>query len=141
MQGQKTEEVQDEGVRIIFDWNALIQFLFSSAEETKKIGHAWILFFDICLNVDRVGMYSATYKSLARRYQMAPITIKKWRQHLCQTSVIESFTRGHWIMFRLKGTYSSFLKPVNSKEKIGTNELLLQAVLKVMNDKENQKIC
>jgi len=127
---------QDDNLRMSFDWRAFMQFLFDSPGVAEKIGRAWLLFFDICSNLDRIGMYAATYQSLARRYQVAPVTVKKWRQYLCQHSIIESFTRGHWIVFRLTGPYLSFLRPANTKEIPGTNELLLRAVLNAIKGEE-----
>lgn len=121
--------------KVAFDWAKFVSFIMSSPKELKRIGPAWILLLDICLNSDQSGIYSTTYLAVSRRYQVAPITVKKWRKHLCDGSVIESFSRGYSVAFRLLEPFSSFLKYA-PQQKSETNKLLLETVLRALGDQE-----
>lgn len=118
---------------VLFDWYQFMEFLMSDPKEVQKIGPAWPLLFDIYMNADHAGVYPATYQSLAKRYGVAPITVKKWRKQLCEQSVIESYSRGHSVVLRLRGSYLSFLKPASKKEGRDAKDILLQSVIKALN--------
>lgn len=136
----KTETEIKKTAEITFDWNAFMRFFFETQGEREKIGPAWFLFFDICSNANKSAMYSGTYQTLGKRYNAAPITVKKWRRYLSSNSVIESFTRGHLIVFRLNEPYLSFLRPAPTKEESGPKDFLIQAILKAIKDESLMKV-
>ncbi len=107
-------KAQQEGAKrdTLFDCNEFMKFLLESNVEREKIGPAWFLFFDIARNADRAGIYADTYAKLAKKYGVAVITVKTWRQHLRKHSIIESYSKGHSVAFRLLEPYLSFLRPV-----------------------------
>jgi len=130
-------EVEIPKQNIVFDWKAFIGFLLDTAGERDKLGPAWFLFFDIAQNSDRVGIYANTYSKLEKRYGVAKVTVKTWRRHLHQQGVIESYSRGHSVVFRLLEPYMSFLKQVKSEKSgqvegmedlLALKKLLLKAV-------------
>lgn len=102
--------------RAILDWNALIGFVLETRGEREKIGPAWLLFCDIAQHLDEEGFYTTTYSKLAKKYGVAVITVKKWREHLHQHSVLESYRNGRLIAFRLLDPYRKFLKRANPVE-------------------------
>lgn len=97
---------------IFFDWSAFITFLLETPGEREKIGPAWFLFTDIAHHADRAGIYADTYSRLSQKYSVAKVTVKTWRQYLRQHGVIESYSRGHSVAFRLLDPYLSYLKPI-----------------------------
>lgn len=117
---------------VSFDWPAFMDCLIQTPGTRERVGPAWLLLFDIYWKSDRAGMYSSTYTTLAKRYGVAPITVKKWRRHLCNQSVIESYSRGHSVAFRLREPFLSFLKPTSYQEKHELGDVLLQTVLNTM---------
>lgn len=125
-----------ELTQLRFNWEAFMAFVMEDSSRIKKIGYAWPLFFDINFNADNFGMYSATYAKLGKRYGVAMITVKKWREHLCKESVIESFSRGHSVAFRLRHPYLDFLKQDSKRqEKEKTNQvILLEKMIKALKD-------
>ncbi len=103
------------------DWDGLVHFLINNPDIREKVGPAWCLLFDIYLNADEAGIYSTTYSHLAKRYGVAVPTVKTWRKQLFQNSVIESYSRGHSVAFRLLEPFRSFLKQPetgNSNERL-----------------------
>lgn len=125
-------EAKNGTPNIIFDWGAFMRFVMDTPGERRKIGPAWQLFFDICLNVDRTGMFSSTYIQLGKRYGVSPITVKKWRRYLSRSLVIESFNRGRFVAFRLQEPFLSFLQDFNKNDQVGY--FLLQKVLKAIKE-------
>ena len=109
-----------EDGRVFFDWEAFMKSLLNGSGEREKIGPAWLLFFDIARNADQSGMWVNAYSEMAKRYGVATITIKKWRHYLCQNSVIETYSQGHLIAFRLLEPYLDFLK--TASQSIPCNE-------------------
>ncbi len=93
-----------------------MEFLLKTPGEREKIGPAWFLFFDVAYQADSGGLYTAMYSELAKRYGVAAITVKKWRQHLFRRAVIESFSRGRSVAFRLLEPYRSFIKASDKEE-------------------------
>lgn len=123
---------QQEGRRI-FDWYKFTDHLMEDHDLRTQIGPGWMLLFDIYRNADMAGFYSSTYQRLARRYGVATITVKKWREHLCRNGVIESFSRGHSVAFRLKGPFLFYLRPsVDSKDKQSSGDMLLKLLTDAM---------
>ncbi len=105
-----SENVTNETLKTSFDWNAFMQFLLETPGKREAIGPAWFLFFDIATHADQAGIYGTTYAKLAKRYGVAVITVKTWRQYLRRHSVIESYSQGHSVAFRLLEPYLSFVK-------------------------------
>ncbi len=103
-------QVSGSAGNIYFHWDSFMSFLLSTPGKRECIGPAWFLFFDIANHADRAGMYTSTYSKLARKYRVALATVKAWRQHLRDSGVIESYSRGHSVAFRLLDPFASFLK-------------------------------
>lgn len=112
---------EGEARNVYFDWPAFTRFLFSTSGQRERIGPAWFLFLDVAQHADRAGIYTNTYERLAKQYGVAKVTVKTWRKYLRQHGVIESYSRGHAVAFRLLEPYLSFLKPIGS-EKIEPNQ-------------------
>ncbi len=116
-----------------FDWPQFMDHLMKDQDLRIKIGPGWLLLFDIYRNADISGFYSSTYQRLAKRYGVATITVKKWRQHLCRNNVIESFSRGHSVAFRLKDLFLSYLRPrQDSQDKQSSGDMLLKLLTDAM---------
>ncbi len=130
---------QQEG-RQIFDWGQFMDHLMKDHDLRMKIGPGWLLLFDIYRNADMAGFYSSTYQRLAKRYGVAAITVKKWRQHLCRNNVIESFSRGHSVAFRLKDPFLSYLRPrQDSQDKQPSGDMLLKLLTDAMQKESTLK--
>ena len=121
MMGNETNGIQVPNQDISFDWKAFMRFFLETAGEREKIGPAWFLFFDIACRADRGGVYTQTYAKLAKRYGVAIITVKKWREHLYRHSIIETFNCGYAVAFRLLEPYRSFIR-INSSEEMKSQE-------------------
>lgn len=119
---------------VIFNWRKFVRFLMETPDAQKQIGPAWRLFMDICQNADQSAMYSTTYDCLAKRYEAPSITIKRWRRRLYQQSVIESFSRGHCVVFRLLPPFSSFVKIYQQNHKPYLKEAVLQKLFQALKD-------
>jgi len=87
-----------------------MRFLLETPGQNERIGSAWLLFFDIARCADPAGVFTNSYSQLAKKYGVAVITVKKWRQHLYQNLVIETFSRGSAVTFRLLEPYRNFIK-------------------------------
>lgn len=92
-----------------FDWHSFISFLLNAPGKRESIGAAWFLFFDIANNADLAGIYTETYSKLARKYGVSLGTVKAWRQHLKDSGVIESYSKGNSVALRLLEPYVSFV--------------------------------
>ncbi len=121
-----------------FDWFEFMPFLIGNQNLRVAIGPAWLLFFDICMNADKAGAHETTYSNLAQRYGAAMITVKKWRRHLCKHSVMESFSKGHSVVFRLNEPFRSFLR--SAEEEANPKRLLHKLLEMVQNDSMSSKI-
>jgi len=108
---------------VIVDWEVLIRFLLETPRELDKVRSAWPLFFDIVRNADQAGMFTSNYSGLARRYGVAVITVKKWRECLYRHFLIQSYSQGRFIAFRLLEPYLSFIKRADDQETHESNEL------------------
>lgn len=102
--------LKEQSHEVEFDWDGFMKFLLETPGELKKVHFAWPLFCDIARNIDHAGLYTNTYTKLAQRYGVAPGTVKKWRKHLFRNLVIESYSRGHSVAFRLLRPYQDFVK-------------------------------
>ncbi|MEI7752215.1 MAG: hypothetical protein WCJ71_09030, partial [Candidatus Omnitrophota bacterium] len=80
-------QLNGETHKLIFDWNEFMLCIFEKPSGREKIGPAWLLLFDIYFHSDASGIYSAAYSDLACRYGVSPITVKKWKRHLCHHAV------------------------------------------------------
>lgn len=124
---------EGQEARQIFDWYQFMDHLLKDHDLRTQIGPAWMLLFDIYRNADRAGFYSSTYQRLAKRYGVAPITVKKWREHLCRNHVMESFSRGHSVAFRLKDPFLSYLRPHQDvQHKQSSGDVLLKLLTDAM---------
>ncbi|MFH0985065.1 MAG: hypothetical protein V1882_05960 [Candidatus Omnitrophota bacterium] len=121
--------------KLIFDWSEFMLCVFEKPAEREKIGPAWLLLFDIYFHSDASGIYSAAYLDLAKRYGVSPITVKKWKRHLCRNAVIDSFNHGRRVVFRLLPPYLCFLKTGSPKKDSDTTKnQVLQAVLQALKE-------
>ena len=130
-----SERENDSADKPYFDWNAFMRFLLNNSTNRESIGAAWFLFFDIATHADSSGFYASTYSSLAKKYGVAVITVKSWRQYLKKHLVIESYSRGHSVAFKLLDPYTAFLKlkkPDSSNEPGADNEKALQLITKMI---------
>jgi hypothetical protein len=135
-------EIEERGTdsrSVYFDWNAFMRFLLNSSGRRESIGAAWFLFFDIATHADQSGFYSSNYAVLAKKYGVAKITVKTWRHHLRRHAVIESYSRGHSVAFKLLEPYLSFVKvtqidnrTVNEAEETKTLQTITKLILKTM---------
>jgi len=114
--------------KVFFDWAGLIRFLLETPGERQKIGSAWPLFLDIVRKVDNSGICFDTYSKMAKRYGVAVITVKKWRKHLHEHSVVESFSQGRTMAFRLLEPYRASLRSDEDLE--GNDEMNALRALK-----------
>ena len=125
IKNEKQEEPQT------FDWYKFMDQLTNDRDLRMQIGPGWMLLFDIYRNADGAGFYSSTYQSLAKRYGVATITVKKWREHLYRNGVIESFSRGHSVVFRLMAPFLSYLSP---RQDVQGKQSSADVLLKLLTD-------
>jgi hypothetical protein len=130
----KVSQSNNQTIVPIFKWQEFVAFLMGSAKQLHQVGPAWCLLLDICMNADRAGTYPATYSGLAKRYGVAIITVKKWRSHLCNQGVIESFSRGHSVVFRLNEPFISFLTLQQVFENGKNENVMTDMILKALKD-------
>ena len=120
--------LRNQSRKVFFDWTGLIRFLLETPGELQKIGSAWPLFLDIVRKVDSSGICFDTYSKMAQRYGVAVITVKKWRKHLHEHSVIESFSQGRTMAFQLLEPYRASLRSAEDFE--GNDEMNALKALK-----------
>lgn len=122
---EQASRTNNQTILPVFKWQEFIAFLMGSPKQLHQVGPAWCLLLDICMNADRAGTYSTTYSALAKRYGVAIITAKKWRYRLCNQGVIESFSRGHSVVFRLNEPFISFLtlSVITNGAHVGSNSV------------------
>ncbi len=139
MLNEKLNRKQKINRGCVFDWEACIDFIFDQRGESERIGKSWPLLFVICSKVDRSGMYSSTYRALSMTFGVSPITVKKWKQHLCGQGIIEAFSHGARITFHLLSPYFEFMNLQglhNPNHNENSNVVLMKTLLTMIKNEQ-----